>query len=162
MTASHPQRPRSTTDAILDAALELHQQEQPITREAVAQLTGLKMTVVDDRLSTLVDNGQLMRVQRGIYLPAPVYEDARAISRTLLPDGRSKIEIGDCLLTLTPKEERMLASLLAGPLAQVTAIEAGRCVTILTADLAREVAHLRQKMTALKKPVASAQCDWIG
>lgn len=162
MTATHPQRPRSTTDAILDAALELHQQEQPITREAVAQITGLKMTVVDDRLSTLVDNGQLMRVQRGIYLPAPVYEDARAISRTLLPDGRSKIEIGDCLLTLTPKEERMLASLLAGPLAQVTAIEAGRCVTILTADLAREVAHLRQKMTALKKPAAAAQCDWIG
>ena len=159
MTATHPQRPRSTTDAILDAALELHQQEQPITREAVAQITGLKMTVVDDRLSTLVDNGQLMRVQRGIYLPAPVYEDARAISRTLLPDGRSKIEIGDCLLTLTPKEERMLASLLAGPLAQVTAIEAGRCVTILTADLAREVAHLRQKMTALKKPAAAAQYD---
>lgn len=161
MNASHPQRPRSTTDAILDAALELHQQEQPITRESVAQITGLKMTVVDDRLGTLVEHGQLLRVQRGIYLPAPVYEEARAISRTLLPDGRSKIEVGDCLLTLTPKEERMLASLLAGPLAQVTAIEAGRNVTVLTADLAREVARLRQKMAALQKPATTAQADLL-
>ena len=42
----------SSTDQIYTAVQELRELGQEATRHTIAQLTGLKMTVVDDRLRT--------------------------------------------------------------------------------------------------------------
>lgn len=53
---------------------------------------------------------------------------ARAISKTILPSGLVKLEIGDEVLTLTPQENRMLAELQAVAAAQVAALEGANAV----------------------------------
>ena len=92
---------RTTLQQILDTVQELHNLEQIVTREAVKEATGLPLTTVDDRLATLVDRGDITRIGRGVFVPAVRHPPARPISKTVLPDGSVKLEIGDEVLTLT-------------------------------------------------------------
>ncbi|MFG5779188.1 hypothetical protein ACFIQF_19180 [Comamonas sp. J-3] len=107
-------KPITSTQRIYDAVCELYNLEQVATRETVAELTGLKLSIVDDRLRALVDDDQLKRLLRGVYAPVEVHPPSRAMSKTVLPDGIVKLEVGDEVLTLTPREERTLALLLSG------------------------------------------------
>lgn len=140
----------STTAIVLEAIQDLHAQEQIVTRETLAVVTGLKLTVIDDRLGVLADDGEIVRIQRGVYVPAPRHPPARPMSKTLMPDGMVKIEIGDDVLTLTPREDRMLANLMAGAAAQLAAIETGRNTALLAADISEEVKRLRRQVRELQ------------
>lgn len=141
---------KSTTALVLEAVQDLHNQEQIVTRETLAELTGLKLSVIDDRLGTLADDGAILRVQRGVYVPAPQHPPARPMSKTVMPDGMVKIEIGDEVLTLTPREDRALANLMAGAAAQAAAIETGRNTALMAAELGEEVKRLRRQVAALE------------
>ena len=70
---------KSNAETILEAIEDLHNQEQIVTRETLSQLTGLKLSIVDDRLGHLVDSGQIIRVQRGVFIPAPKHRPSRPI-----------------------------------------------------------------------------------
>ena len=66
----------TSTQRVLDAVRDLRELDQIATRETVAELTGLKMGIVDDRLRALVDDGKLKRLLRGVHdlvevFPAP-------------------------------------------------------------------------------------------
>lgn len=148
---------KSTTALVLEAVQDLHAQEQIVTRETLAELSGLKLSVVDDRLGVLADDGAILRVQRGVYVPAPRHPPARPMSKTVMPDGMVKIEIGDEVLTLTPREDRALANLMAGAAAQAAAIETGRNTAILAAELSEEVKRLRRQVQALTEKVDPGQ-----
>lgn len=141
---------KSTTALVLEAVQDLHAQEQIVTRETLAELSGLKLSVIDDRLGTLADDGAILRVQRGVYVPAPQHPPARPMSKTVMPDGMVKIEIGDEVLSLTPREDRALANLMAGAAAQAAAIETGRNTAILAAELGEQVKQLRRQVAALE------------
>ena len=139
-----------STERVYEAVRELRSLEQIATRETVAELTGLKLSVVDDRLRALVDDGKLKRVLRGIYEVVEQYPPARAISKTILSDGSVKLEIGDELLTLTPSEDRALALLQAGAAAQVAAIETGRAHLFLATELTAKVEAARGDIEDLR------------
>ena len=152
---------RNTTGIVLDAVRDMHAQEQIVTREALAELTGLKLSLIDDRTRALVDEGQLLRMQRGVFVPAAAHPPARAMSKTLLGDGWVKIEIGDDVLTLTPKESRMLAELQAGAAVQLTAIESARQQSVLYAELARRILTVERENRALRCKGDVAQMDLL-
>jgi hypothetical protein len=149
MTSSTSQ-PITSTQRVYEAVAELRALEQHATRETVADLTGLKLTVVDDRLGALVDDGRLKRVLRGHYELVETFPPARDISKTILTDGRVKYEIGDDVLTLTPKEDRALSSLTAGAATQAIAIESSRQTSILVTELAAQLEKLKREHAALK------------
>lgn len=142
---------KTSTQQVLDAVQDLHAQEQIVTRETLAQVTGLKLTVIDDRLGVLVDDGKIQRVQRGVFVPAVVHPPARAMSKTLMPDGMVKLEIGDEVFMLTPREDRMLAGLQAGAAAQFASIELGHQAMRLNTELADQVRRLSREVAALKE-----------
>lgn len=136
--------PPSTTETVYEAVRELVNSEQRGTRQNVCRLTGLKLSIVDDRLRELHDCGRLNRVERGVYELVPVYPRPRPISRTVLEDGTVKYEIGDDILTLTPQEDRRLADSSAGAAASAVAITRGRETMISIASLdARLTKHER-------------------
>lgn len=141
-----------STERVFQAVQELRAHEQIATRETVAALSGLKLSIVDDRLSTLVDDGRLKRLIRGVYELVEVYPPMRAISKTVLPNGYVKYDIGDDVITLTPKEDRVLASLQRGTATEVveTAFE-----TLITPLLAEIEGSLRSMREALPKPQAA-------
>lgn len=148
---------KSSKELVLEAVRELYAQEQIVTRETLAEHTGLTMTVVDDRIAVLVDDGQVIRVQRGVFIPAPTWPAARPISKTILPDGFVKIEIGDEVLTLTPRESRALGELTAAAAQQFAAIELGRQANEVTAELAQRITTLRRRINALEGEARDAR-----
>lgn len=143
-----PPAKATSTQRIYDAVCELHELEQVATRETVAELTGLKLSVVDDRLGALVDEGKLKRVLRGIYVPVETHPPTRSISKTVLPDGCVKVEVGDEVLTLTPREDRILASLLAGAATHAAAIESGRQTVTLVTEYAARISRVENIVRA--------------
>lgn len=116
---------RSSTRVVLQAVQDLHAQEQIVTRETVHALTELKLSIIDDRLKALIEDMLVIRVGKGVFVPADQHPPARPMSKTLLPDGTVNIEIGDHVLILTPKEDRMLASLQTSAMMQTSSIELG-------------------------------------
>lgn len=144
---------RSTTEVIFEAVQDLHAAEQVVTRETIAQVTGLKLTIVDDRIGHLVDCGRVHRVQRGVFVPAPEDHNrpARIITKTLLPGGTVKIEIGDeHVLTLTPREDRMLGALMAGAGQSYATIELGHQAAHTAADLALQIKKMKRDIAGVR------------
>lgn len=142
---------KTSTQVVLEAIHDLHDQEQIVTRETLAAVTGLKLQVVDDRLKVLVDDMLVLRVERGVFVPAPQHRPARPITKTLIPGGWVKVEIGDDhILTLTPAENRALGELMAGAGQQFAAIDIGHQNTLLAAELAAKVRRLERDLSALR------------
>ena len=141
---------KSNAETILEAIEDLHNQEQIVTRETLAQLTDLKLSIVDDRLSYLVDSGQIIRVQRGVFIPTPKHRVARLMSKMVLPGGTVKIEIGDDqILTLTPREARNLGNLMVAEAMQYANIEMGHNMAILQSEISSQMRKLNRKVTDL-------------
>lgn len=141
---------KSTTEIICEAVQDLHAQEQIVTREVLAEVTGLKLAIIDDRLSHLTDVGRVQRVQRGVYVPLEQHPPARPVTRTVLPDGSTVLEVGDSVLQLTPREARMVGELMAGAGQQFAAITLGHQAALQTSDL-------RQRLNALERGLHQVQ-----
>jgi hypothetical protein len=140
-----------TSDAVLEAVQDLHANEHLVTREALAEVTGLKLSIIDDRLTYLVNTGQIVRRQRGVFEPAMTHPPARAISKTILSDGTVKIEIGDEVLTLTPREDRHLGDLMAGAGMQHTSIESIKAIGNDAWEMAYKLRRIEQVLLRLRK-----------
>ena len=148
----------SSTMAVYAAVCELHANEMPATRLSVAEITGLPLTTVDDRIKHLNDHEELDRVIRGQYVPRAKFPVARRISKTTLPDGMTMIEIGDnIVLHLTPKEARQLANDLAGERENYVTTVTVRHQLVLAAELAGKVEKLMGEVRALKERQDPAQ-----
>lgn len=141
---------RDTLTIVLEAVQDLHAQEQPITRHTLRQATGLKLTIIDDRIDALVAREMLHRIERGVYVPAVVHPPARPISKTILSDGFVKVEIGDDVLTLTPREDRIFSQLMAGAAAQYAAIQSGQQMTVALSQLTLRIMHVERENKALR------------
>lgn len=144
---------------IWDTIVDLNDQEQTITREVLQDLTGLKLTTIDSQIKDLIEHGKLARVVPGVYRLVQIFAPARVMSKSIMPDGMIKLEIGSQMLTLTPKEDRTLAAIQAGVMGQYAAIEAGRQSTILATQLAEEVRKLSQKLAAVQTKVDQRQLE---
>lgn len=139
-------RSKSTAQIVLEAVHDLHSLEQIVTRETLADITELKLTVIDDRLGYLVDDGQVRRVQRGVYVPMEQHKPSRAITRTLLPDGSTVLEVGDEVLQLTPRESRVIGELMAGSGQHFAAIQIGQQAVELAGDLQHRITSLQRQV----------------
>ena len=145
---------KTNSDIVLEAIQDLHAQEQIVTRETLAAVTGLKLTVIDDRVGDLIDNGKVYRVQRGVFVPAPEHKPARIITKSVLPGGTVVLEVGDDhVLVLTPRENRALGELMAGAAQQYAGIEAGHQASHLAGELSHRVKVLRQEVKEIRASV---------
>ena len=124
---------------ILECVRELAAGNLLATRAAIVELSGLRKSVVDDRLRVLVDDGHLLKVQNGCYELTRPYTTSRAMSKTITGDGFVKVEVGDQVLDLTPTEDRHLALLQAGA---ATAVQAASGFTTLRAMLTEAMSQL--------------------
>ncbi|ULJ66669.1 hypothetical protein [Wielerella bovis] len=144
-------KPRENTNEIIySAALDLHQNNQVVTREALQKATGQTKTVIDDRLKVLTDDGLMRRVERGVYIPIFKHHAARVISKTILPDGSIRLDIGDDVLDLTPHEAMILGRNLMGEAMSLSAIEMGNQFGIQNEQLKNEITKLKQQIRHLE------------
>ena len=149
-----PQTTLTTTQQVLQAVQELHALEQIATRETVQAATGLRQTIVDDRLRALADEGKLRRLTRGVYEVTKSYPPPRAMSYTELDDGRVKLEIADFLVTLTPAETRKLVRGLAGFLNDAHLIDTAKTHLRVAVDTATDLELVKRELLALRQVIS--------
>ena len=149
MTDTATKPTKSNAEIVLSAVQDLFAREQIVTRETLAELTGLKLTTIDDRLGHLVDTGRIRRVQRGVFVPLEQHSPARPISRTLCPDGTTVLEVGDTVMILSPRESRMIGELMAGSSQQYAAIEIGHETARLNAVLQAQISEVRREVARM-------------
>lgn len=145
---------KSNADVVFEAIQDLHAQEQIVTRKTLAKVCNFKLSVIDDRLSHLIDHGKINRVERGVFVPAPVHKPARIITRTLLPDGGSVLEIGDDVINLTPREARLVGEAMAGAGQQYAAIETGHFLAALTSEIGTQLKQMRAELKGVQGVIA--------
>ena len=136
---------------VLDAVIDLHNQEQVVTRETLSKILDLKQTIIDDNLTTLANDGEIHRIQRGVYVPTIIHKPARVITRSGLNDGCVVIEIDRLVLILTPKEARELGKQMMGDAMQYSNIEIGHHAAHATANLELEFKNMRKAIREMSK-----------
>ncbi len=137
---------KSNSQRIWDAVVDLYDQEQVVTRETLANVTGLRMSIIDDHVSRLVDNEQLRRVRAGVFVPIPRYEPPRPVTCTMTSDGFLVLELGDKVWVLQPKEARMVGALTAGQFMQLSTIQLGHDNNFLVNEVRRELNQLKRDL----------------
>ena len=143
---------RPTADIVLEAIQDMHNLEQVVTRETLSEYTNLKLSMIDDRVTHLIDHGHVYRIQRGVFIPAPMHKPARIITRSLCPDGVTVLEVGDIVIHLTPREARMVGELMAGAGQQYTSIALGQQAERIAGELSRQVLRLGKRKERVARP----------
>lgn len=128
------------------------------TRDLIAEQTGLKLLAVDEAIKHLRKLGLLSREPQS-YKPIREYKENRIVSGSPLPSGEFKVELGDDVLTLTPKEARDLGLLLQGSALESAALSTQRWLMERMARLERE--NLKLKLEMRQKPADSVQPQLI-
>ena len=129
---------------VLEAIQDLHNLEQIVTRENLSSSLAMPMSVIDASLAYLVDCGHIVRIQRGVFRPSVAHSPARMISQSELSDGCVLIEIGDDIsLTLTPKEARVIGTMLQGRAIQYAQIESGQAMIDLANTIKLQISSTK-------------------
>lgn len=136
---------------IWDTILELRNSERRINRRALADITGLKPGIVDDHVERWIEKDQLRRAGSGELEVIEHFPATRPISKTTLPNGIVKLEIGSDLVELTPAEARTLARDLAGHAQELAQVDAANRSMIFAHELARELKDARREIKALRE-----------
>lgn len=136
---------RTYREQVYEAICDLLSVEKEATVDSIVFLIGVNRTIVNDAIKGLKERELIYSPERGTYKPVDIHPPARPMSRTLLGNGLNKVEVGDVVMDLTPKETRMLANLLAGAAAESAGVEAGRAMTIMAGQLAERVKKLESR-----------------
>lgn len=148
---AEPPKAITSTQRVFDAVRDLRELDQIATRETVAEATGLKMSIVDDRLRALVDDGKLKRLLRGVYELVETFPEPRPIYCGILHGGMVKVEVGNDVLTLTPTEARRTARALGGFAEDARVIESTRTHLFLATELAAKVEAQGRELKAMRE-----------
>lgn len=135
---------------IWQTILELRNTERRINRRALADLTGLKPGIVDDHVERFIEKDQLRRAGNGELEVVEQFPATRPFSKTVLPDGLVRLEIGSDMLELTPSEARVIAREFAGHLQELAQTDAANRAVVLCHELARELKDARSQIKALR------------
>lgn len=106
----------STTDAVFQSIWEARERGQVASRSTIQAETRLPLTIVDDRIKHLKAVGKIRLAGNvpGIFEPCEDRGEDRAISHTILPNGRVKLEIGDNCIDVSMREAKNIGLSFAG------------------------------------------------
>lgn len=160
-----PNNSVTSTQRVYDAVVELRSSGMLACRDTIADLTGLKLSVIDDRLRHLKDfDKKIVRMNRGFYELVEFFPAPRASSVSVLSNKYVKLEVGDDVLTLTPAEACSIGLGMAGFAHRAVMVDHTREHLMLASDLASRIGKLERELKAYKahKGEDSPQVDWVG
>lgn len=142
---------RTSSETIYQACVGLRNEGRLITRQVLVKITGLRMGIVDDHVTRMVDNDKLRRVASGVLEVVDQFPADRAISKTRMPDGTVIIEVGDDVLKLTPSEAQKVGADLMGEATVFAQLRGDRDVQDQVARLQREAQDARKRLADMAK-----------
>ena len=100
-------------EIVLRAITDLYEHSQYAYRARVAEITHLTLNQVDEAVKALREKQLIRTTTPGYFEPIDQSID-RVVSTTALPLGRLRIEIGDDMTDLSPREALALAKQMTG------------------------------------------------
>ncbi len=76
---------------------------RPTSKEEVRSALNASWQQIDGHIDRLIDRDRIRRVSSGFFVPVNVFAD-RPVSLTTVPGGRHKLEIGEHVVELSPRE----------------------------------------------------------
>ncbi|GKT19790.1 hypothetical protein AVHY2522_23770 [Acidovorax sp. SUPP2522] len=137
---------KATRQRIWEAITEMFHADQVVTRECLVEVTGLKMTIIDDHVGRMVESGELRRVRAGVFVPVPRYSPPRPVYGSMTTDGFFVLEVGDQKVVMQPREARQAGALMAGQFMQLAAIQMGHDTNLMVNELHRELKQLKRDL----------------
>jgi hypothetical protein len=141
----------SNAQLIWQTCLDLRAAERGISRGVIQQITKLSYPIVDYHCSKFADNLDFRRMHPGAFEIVTPFHPTRVISKTLLPDGLVKLEIGDYLLELNPTERRILGNLFSGDGKELQGLQDERGIIDTVARLRFDLSRAKQQIDGLGK-----------
>lgn len=143
---------KSTREIIYEALVDAYNTLQmPVTRDVLSMATNIKKTIIDEHLDGLIKVEEtVIRVERGLYAPVIKFPETRAISRTVLPGGLNKLEIGTQCIDLTPAEARIM-NVVFGGANEYRESEAILQSRALMAQMATTLTRMQREINALRQ-----------
>jgi hypothetical protein len=149
---------KSTRETIHEALVDaFNSSQRPVTRETLHFVTGISKATIDEHLDKLITVEEtVIRVERGLFEPVIKHPETRPISKTVIPGGLIKLEIGDKCIDMTPSENRIMKELFGGrndfheaeAMQQSRVLMAQMATNLVTA--ARETRALRERVLVLE------------
>lgn len=140
---------KNSTQIVYDAICSLINDGRMATRENIRQVTNMTLSMVDDRVKYLRDEGFIVAVNRGCYELTGKFNPPRVISKTILPDGSVVLDIGDDAIDLSPMESKILGSLFAGDSILHSLVGLGNQFNYMVSGINQRVSHV-EKTTNVK------------
>lgn len=106
----------STTELVYRCIAEFRETGRVASRATIRERTNLPLTIVDERVKHLKAIGRIRLAGNvaGIFEPTVDQSEDRAISTTILPNGRVKLEIGDSVIEVSLREARHIGAAFGG------------------------------------------------
>ena len=155
-TQSNPPHNRMTRETVHDACKSLVAAGRQVTRQAVTRMTGLTISAVDDHLYRLKKDLLLRLTVPGHFEMVDIFPETRAISKTVIPGGQVKLEVGDQLLALTPDEARVVGVLFAGDATQANLLHGERHIYDDVARAKKAIATMQNHLNLLIVALANS------
>ena len=92
-------------ELIYQAITDLAATNRAASRQVISSMTGIKMTIVDDHIKRMKDDGKLRMVVNGVFEPVEEHREDRPVSMTFYKSG-CKLEIGEICIELSMREAR--------------------------------------------------------
>mgnify|MGYP001766060611 CR=1 FL=1 len=94
--------------ALITSAYAITRDAECFTADELAEVAGIRKSIVQDHLKEMVVLGQVERRARGVYYHPHARRDDCPVSVTVKPDGSHLIERGDEKMTVNRHEARLL------------------------------------------------------
>lgn len=95
-------------ELVYQAIVALFSEGKSATRPRLSDIIDVPPDKLDEHLRMLKDARRIRAIERGVFEPIFEYAPPRVISKTMLPNGYRRVDIGDLVLDLTPEESRQL------------------------------------------------------
>lgn len=150
--ASTPER--TTNETIFQACMDLHNAGRQISRQVLVKVTGLRMGIVDDHVTRLVEWDKLRRVSNGIVEVVEQFPSNRKVQKTVMGDGMIEIALGGEVLEMTPSEAALIGQMLMGEATMFAQLRGDRDVSDKVAMLERQRKEDRRQMDRMIDTIA--------
>lgn len=152
---------KSSRVMVFDAILELADGEMPAKAMDIANATGLAMPVVYDSIKELKRRGRIYS-DNGAFFPCGEHQETQAVTTTILANGAVKVEKGDQVLDLNPREARAHYGMGGAHIQQIGIIVLERRLDEQQSQIRRLQRQVQRLEDEVKKLAPAAQMDLLG
>lgn len=150
-----PENDLSSRERVYQCIVELTNYHRAASRNRIAELTGLKLHIVDEQIRQLKNTDKIRKLENGCYELVLEFPPDEMVSLSHLPNGLVRVEKGAMVMDCTPSEARTLGMLMAGYAAQLAAIHAQKDTEVRIARLENRAREARQFRDAVVRKIAT-------